>query len=165
MWVYGQKVIVGSTSTPRPRFISKIQTNCQYNKSLLITDRILYYNVRLQCFDQWFWSCALLTLTWWVGKTALVLPISFEFGANRYQIHVYHLHYSLLSYENYFQWLIQCQQKAIWHFYWLTDMVHTRLPRAQRVITDALVYMMARAHDVKCRVLGQSPRDENFELC
>ena len=36
-------------------------------------------------------------------------------------------------------------------------MVHTCLPRAQRVITDALGYMMARAHDVKCRVLGQYP--------
>ena len=44
-------------------------------------------------------------------------------------------------------------------------MVHTCLPRARRVITDALGYMMARAHDVKCRVLGQSPRDGNFELC
>ena len=42
---------------------------------------------------------------------------------------------------------------------------HYCLPRAQRVITDALGYMMARAHDVKCRVLGQSPRDGNFELC
>ena len=44
------------------------------------------------------------------GETALALPFSLKYRTNEYLIHVHHLHHSLLSYENYFHWLIQCQQ-------------------------------------------------------
>ena len=129
-------MIVGRTSTPRPRFINKIQTNCQYNKPFLL--QIEYY-ITMSVSNVLILSIVNPDVVGgWAVKTAPVLPISFEFGTNRYQIH---LHYSLLSHENYFHWLIQCQQKAIRHFYWLTDMVRTCLPRAQRVITDALGYI------------------------
>ena len=101
-------MIVGSTQPQDQDLLIKYKPTANITNPFLL--QIEYY-ITMSVPNVLILSIVNPDVTWWVGgwvgKTAPVLPISFEFGTNRYQIHEYHLHYSLLSHENYFHWLIQ----------------------------------------------------------